>query len=942
MARNLLALILVVGLLNACGGGGSSSPDAAASTTSGSNAAATVGAAAVAPVKASVTAVTKVSEARVARTVFDYGFRITVQNGGAQALTGVEVTLTAVGSGSTIVIGNVLVGDLAPNGSARPHGTIVIRHDRTVPFDMNAFKWAATGTVATTPPSTPGVLLTGNPAADAAQALVDFDAPRTVFDSEYVRDPATGSEYQRTQILVTLHQGATVGAVNAALQAAGARIVFMRRGGLALTLQVPDPGSLMSLTALANMLASSGAFDSAVPSRNVTSEARLPSKLTPDDAQKACGAVVNHAAVKLPAAWNAVPQGFTSSEVGVIVVDYFGATTTTDKLQTCGPIKPASHGWHVEGTALANHNGASKVTGASAVPLRLQSHRIDLSAKPPNSGPDLEWIAKELEKVFRTAPTKKFVVNFSLWIANPANRVGVESFGDYWRRAALWAGGSLSKGYEGQVIQVSAAGNDGSAAANSVSVFNRAALGPLPAGASPLTNGIIVENRRAIAGTDTSAATVGCRNTGSSFNGTLGAVGTDVLSDISSTDSGYMSGTSMASPQVAGTAAMMLSIASKRTVGDVISALLDNAIPNADSCRSISAAPSMDAYAAVLALDEVSGLDTTDDQVRGATVPARLAILHPAGNAGRFTVADFSTLVDALFAPLPNPSPVYTQYDLNGDGFVGDAREARFNLDMNSEPQRPLKSKFESPPRTAILPPNGIALNKASGNQLDENLATDFEILCYYAGSALFEGAPAEVASILQAKSVALGRISNPISCARPTEALVNVKTTNPGWIGLPATIELSGLAPMNILQFQIQGDPGNTCGSGERGGPIYSASVDPTALFFSVTTVIGLPQNVGGAGINRRPCSSFVARKSYSPALREQVWINATGRGQTFGATSFDWEIQVRYSNGDPRGPTVGLGAQCQVGVVPNIGLFIPSFDAQCDHQIGVTRIVQ
>jgi subtilisin family serine protease len=95
---------------------------------------------------ATVVSITKVSETRVSRTVFDYAFRITVQNG-ASPLTGVVATLVSAGPGTTIVSGNVSVGDLAPGALVTPTGTVTLRHDRARAFDQSALRWEVTGTI---------------------------------------------------------------------------------------------------------------------------------------------------------------------------------------------------------------------------------------------------------------------------------------------------------------------------------------------------------------------------------------------------------------------------------------------------------------------------------------------------------------------------------------------------------------------------------------------------------------------------------------------------------------------------------------------------------------------------------------------------------------------------------------------------------------------------
>ena len=110
---------------------------------------------------ASVVNLTQLAERRITRTVFEYDFRITVQNG-AIAQSGINATLAAVGAGTSIVDGNVAVGNLAAGASAAPADTITLRHDRTRPFNTAALTWAVTGTPVRT--------VTFNPALCTPQA----------------------------------------------------------------------------------------------------------------------------------------------------------------------------------------------------------------------------------------------------------------------------------------------------------------------------------------------------------------------------------------------------------------------------------------------------------------------------------------------------------------------------------------------------------------------------------------------------------------------------------------------------------------------------------------------------------------------------------------------------------------------------------------------------
>jgi pectate lyase len=92
-----------------------------------------------------VVSLTKLSETRIDRTNYDYVFAVTVQNG-SQAITGAEETLTASGVGTSIIDGNVVIGDLAAGEQVTPSDTIKIRHNRSLPFDASAFVWTASGT----------------------------------------------------------------------------------------------------------------------------------------------------------------------------------------------------------------------------------------------------------------------------------------------------------------------------------------------------------------------------------------------------------------------------------------------------------------------------------------------------------------------------------------------------------------------------------------------------------------------------------------------------------------------------------------------------------------------------------------------------------------------------------------------------------------------------
>jgi len=145
------------------------------------------------------------------------------------------------------------------------------------------------------------------------------------------------------------------------------------------------------------------------------------------------------------------------------------------------------------------------------------------------------------------------------------------------------------------------------------------------------------------------------------------------------------------------------------------------------------------------------------------------------------------------------------------------------------------------------------------------------------------------------------------------------------GWAGLPATISLTDLVETTRSAFQVSGNS-STCGTGERGSPLYSNSVPDDAKFYGARTVTGVPYTLSGPGINRRNCSSFVAVKMipspiHPELIKPRIWINGTGRGQSFSPTTTrDWESQVRNDSGDPWS---GAGKSCTGGTVANAGFF-------------------
>ncbi len=158
----------------------------------------------------------------------------------------------------------------------------------------------------------------------------------------------------------------------------------------------------------------------------------------------------------------------------------------------------------------------------------------------------------------------------------------------------------------------------------------------------------------------------------------------------------------------------------------------------------------------------------------------------------------------------------------------------------------------------------------------------------------------------------------------------LRLTVTGTSAFALPASINLSSIYLVPVSNFQVAGDAGNNClaTGGERGGPIFSASVPPGADFYGVSTVGGFPTPPAFPAVNRRPCSSFIATTTDADG-NAKVWVNATARGFGIsGGFTYDWEYQIRYFSGSP--PTYS-DKRCTIGTVPNSGNFSAAGPVTC-----------
>ena len=139
-------LILVVGclLLQSCGGASpESDTDVSATVLENSDSlryTLAANATADSPTGLQVIAITKLSATKVSRTIYDYVFKVSIENSG-EARTGVKASLIQAGKGSNIVDAEATIRNMGAKSFARSNDTITIRHDRTLAFDLTALKW---------------------------------------------------------------------------------------------------------------------------------------------------------------------------------------------------------------------------------------------------------------------------------------------------------------------------------------------------------------------------------------------------------------------------------------------------------------------------------------------------------------------------------------------------------------------------------------------------------------------------------------------------------------------------------------------------------------------------------------------------------------------------------------------------------------------------------
>jgi len=102
-----------------------------------------------------------ISSTRINRTVYEYTYKATVTNNGADA-TKVTATLNIDAPGVTVLDGNLDFGDVAMGVTAISSDTFSVRHDRLYAFSETALEWTTDSIPPLAPPADPQIVSLGD------------------------------------------------------------------------------------------------------------------------------------------------------------------------------------------------------------------------------------------------------------------------------------------------------------------------------------------------------------------------------------------------------------------------------------------------------------------------------------------------------------------------------------------------------------------------------------------------------------------------------------------------------------------------------------------------------------------------------------------------------------------------------------------------------------
>ncbi len=606
-------------------------------------------------------------------------------------------------------------------------------------------------------------LLVGDPASLALEALVD-----------QAQQPAAPGDIVNGLILdrldVAIAADATIGQVNAALEAVGGGIVSMHAGLPALTISVPRQDGAAELTALADTLKAQPGIRAVLLGRTVVPNEAPPA---PADADAAIGYLQQ---AHFPAAWNAraAASGVCqSSKVTVIVADFFGRPIDAGYSAFAGQVPGVSdlgigsvdpadlitgrHGYDVVTTLAARLDGTVP-TGAFPYPECLAIKAVQLNGLTALGASFA--IDGALTGTFGRAIVNASYSFLDACAADPCAPENLTAQAAFDRAIQ----GAVQRALLGElgdnVLVVSAAGNDadqpiasvypGAGLARVSSAYNVAATADsamsfltdaalwdptspcpsepcLPSLSATADQVAALGQFLADLGLASAAPASNVMIVGSSDASLNPSAFSDPGADVLAVGEGIPTlagaptrGTSFAAPQVAGLAAYLWALSPElraRPVQDTIGAIQANA---SSAVNGI-----IDAYATVLSLD-VPGAVTP------ATAPMRLAILDLDADLD-FDVVDLQAFhdvyVNSVGQLLEPPAQDYSRRDINGDGFTGGTRTAPMDLD-------PTGSRQFGAPELSVA----VATVGGVGRVFNETAITDGDALCYYASTGLFTG----------------------------------------------------------------------------------------------------------------------------------------------------------------------------------------------------------
>ena len=568
-----------------------------------------------------------------------------------------------------------------------------------------------------------GVSLKGNASAPAtsvigAVGMADRYLPAEVLTVGRLR-------VARRELIVELKPAATVGQVNALLRFAGGGITSSVRAFGVILVGIPDAGTAKALRAVAAALAKRPGVARVDLSPMAAEDALPPSVASPPTAAQR-DAISQLLPTGIAAALNARAAADPQRAPLIVVTDSFGgralSSTTFPHIDaahqsapaeyTVGPkrvnglrLTPSDHGYHVTGIALGDfaNDGtpAGLVTGSLGIRPRLLA--LDTIAGSIKTSMDAMINAAE-------GATGPVILTSSLGLETNDSLIAA-------RLGAEWIAAVRRTNLEVRVLHTVSAGNDGAAALDN-SPWTKASLGrdfvdanDDPLQLDPLVNTLAVENLQE----STDGSEFVCLADTSNSGGHIATAGSDVYSFDRNGAPVDKSGTSMATPLMAGVAAFLWSIAPDITPAQLRTAISVNA-RTLSGCER-QAAPVLDAYAAVLSLDQATLPGRTE-------YPVRMALLDLTGDL-RFTEADLEQWAPKIDPARQAAARDWSRHDLNGDGFTGGGGKAGFDLDR--------VGSFRGGQTTL-----GDVRFEVADRTLDERSLTDADILCFYAYSPLY------------------------------------------------------------------------------------------------------------------------------------------------------------------------------------------------------------